>query len=80
MNNKKEKNYVLLNAMKILSLKFNKATWKQRGGGCSRGVMVKAMDNGIVAREFVLQSRYYVHFRATTLGKGMNPRIPPARG
>ena len=35
--------------------------------------MVKARDCGIVVREFVLQSRYYVHFRANTLGKGMNP-------
>ena len=43
------------------------------------GVMVKAMNCGIVVREFVLQSRYYVHFRANTLGKGMNPLIlPPA--
>ena len=31
--------------------------------GCNGGVMVKAMDCGIVVREFVLQSRYYVHFR-----------------
>ena len=45
--------------------------------GCPRGVMVKAMNCGIV----VLQSRYYVHFRANTLGKGMNPLIlPPAMG
>ena len=28
------------------------------------GVMVKAMDCGIVGREFELQSRYSVHFRA----------------
>ena len=49
--------------------------------GCPRGVMVKAMNCGIVVREFVLQSRYYVHFRANTLGKGMNPIIlPPAMG
>ena len=40
-------------------------------GGCPRGVMVKTMDCGIVVREFVLQLRYYVHFRANTLGKGM---------
>ena len=45
--------------------------------GCPRGVMVKAMDCRIVVREFVLQSRYYVHFRANTLGKGMNPLILP---
>ena len=43
--------------------------------GCPRGVMAKAMDCGIVVREFILQSRYYVHFRADTLGKGMNPLI-----
>ena len=49
--------------------------------GCPRGVMVKAMNCGIVVREFVLQSRYYVHFLANTLGKGMNPLIlPPAMG
>ena len=49
-------------------------------GGCPRGVMVKAMDCGIVVREFVLQSRYYVHFRTNTLGKGMDPPILPAMG
>ena len=38
--------------------------------GCPCGVMVKAMDCGIVLREFVLQS----------LGKGMNPLILPAMG
>ena len=47
------------------------------GGG---GVIVKTMDCGIVESEFVLQSRYYVHFRANTLGKGMNPLILPAMG
>ena len=44
------------------------------------GVMVKAMDGGIVVSEFVLQSCYYVQFRANTLGKGMNPLILPAMG
>ena len=49
--------------------------------GCPRGVMVKAMNCGIVVREFVLQSRYCVYFQANTLGKGMNPLIlPPAMG
>ena len=47
---------------------------------CPRGVMVKAMDYEIVVSEFVLQSRYYVHFQANTLGKGMNPLILPAMG
>ena len=48
--------------------------------GCPRGVMVKATNSGIVVSEFVLQSHYYVHFRANTLGKGMNPLILPAMG
>ena len=52
----------------------------QDSRGCPRGVMVKAMDCGIVEREFVLQSRYYVHFRANTFGKGMNPLMLPAMG
>ena len=54
--------------------------WLNQHGGCPRGVMVKAMVCEIVVREFVLQSRYYVHFRANTLGKGMNPLILPAMG
>ena len=48
--------------------------------GCPLGVIVKAMDGGIVVSEFVLQSRYYVHFQAITLEKGMNPLIFPAMG
>ena len=48
--------------------------------GCPHGVMVKALDCGIVVYEFVLQSRYYVHFQANTLGKGMSPLILPAMG
>ena len=48
--------------------------------GCPRGVMVKVMDCGILVSEFVPQSRYYVHFRANTLGKGMNPLNLPAMG
>ena len=47
-------------------------------GECPRGVIVKAMDYAV--SEFVLQSRYYVHFRANTLGKGMNLLILPAMG
>ena len=47
---------------------------------CLHDVMVKAMDCRIIVSEFVLQSRYYIHFRANTLGKGMNPLILPAMG
>ena len=42
--------------------------------------MVKAMDSGIVVSEFVLQWRYYIHFRVNTLGRGMNPLILQAMG
>ena len=48
--------------------------------GCPCGVMVKAMECGIIVSEFVLQLRYYVHFRANTFGKGMNPLILLAMG
>ena len=48
--------------------------------GGPRGVVVKAMDYEIVVREFVLQLRYYVHFRANTLWKVMNSLILPAMG
>ena len=43
---------------------------------CPCGVMIKAMDCGIVVSEFVFQSRYYVHFRANTIAKGMNTLFP----
>ena len=49
-------------------------------GGCLRGVMVNALDCGILVTEFELQSRNYVHFRTNIPGKGMNPLILPAMG
>ena len=42
-------------------------------GGCLRGLMVKAIDYGIVVSEFELQSRYYVQFLTNTLGKVWTP-------
>ena len=48
--------------------------------GCLRGVMVKAMDCGIVVSDFEFQSHYYVHIRTNTLGKGMNHLILSAMG
>ena len=53
---------------------------EKKRGGCPRVVMVKAMYCGIVVHEFILQSRYYAHFQANTLGKGMNPLILLAMG
>ena len=47
---------------------------------CPRGVMVKVTDCRIIVSEFVLQSRYYVHFLANTLEKGRNPLILPVMG
>ena len=45
-----------------------------------KGAFGSPLTKGIVVSEFVLQLRYYVHFRANTLGKGMNPLIFPAMG
>ena len=67
-----------ISTMTLLGNWENCWTWKW--WRCPRGVIVKAMDCGIVGREFILQSRYYVYFRANTLGKGMNPLILSAMG
>ena len=45
-----------------------------------RGVIVEAMDCEVVVIKFVLQSCYDVHFRANSLGKGINSHILPAMG
>ena len=66
----------MLNGNTLIFVEFIKRIF----GECPRGVMVKAMDWGIVVSEFVLQSRYYVYFRANTLGRDMNPLILPAMG
>ena len=49
-------------------------------GECPRGVMIKAINSGIVVSAFELQSRYYVNFRTNSPGKGMDPLILPAMG
>ena len=67
---------VIYNLKQLLSLNKDFYTYL----GCQRGVMVKAMDYRIVVSEFVFQSRYYVHFWANTLGKGMKPLILPVMG
>ena len=69
-------------ADKLYMIKNSQLLWNTNGSprGCHRGAMVKAMDWGIVVSEFVLQSRYYVPFRAYTLGKCMNPLILQAVG
>ena len=69
-DNQSSLSYFLSDSFNILLL------WE----GCPRGVMVKATVSRIVVSEFVLRSRYYVHFRANTLGKGMNPLILPPIG
>ena len=44
------------------------------------GVMVKAMDCGIVVSEFVFQSRYYVHFSGKYPWERYEPPYPPSYG
>ena len=39
------------------------------------GVMIKALDNGIVVSELQLKSRNYVLFQTSTLWKSMNPTM-----
>ena len=41
------------------------------------GIMVKALDCGILVSEFEFQSCSYVHFRTNSQGKGMNHLILP---
>ena len=38
-------------------------------------VVVNVLDCELVVNEFKIQSRYDVHFRTNTRGKGMNPLI-----
>ena len=57
-------------------IKYLKTDWM----GSLRDEMVKSMECGIVVSEFKLQSRYYVHFQANYLRKGMNPLILLAMG
>ena len=51
-----------------------------RERGSSRGVVANVLDCDIILSEFEHQSHNYVHFRTNTLGKGINPLIPPAIG
>ena len=82
LEKRKKNDSPALNIMCMLQYKDlkNKPEKSIIAGGCPRGVIVKAMDCGIVVSEFVLQSCYYVHFRANTLRKGMNHLILPAMG
>ena len=48
--------------------------------GCPRGVMVKAMDCGIIVSKFELQLRYYVHFWAKYPWERYEPSYPPSYG
>ena len=48
--------------------------------GNLRGKVAKVLQCDIVVNEFNLQSRYYVHFKDNTLGKGMKPLFSSAIG
>ena len=67
------------NSPKNLSDK-NKQVSSQKFRRCPRGVMIKAMDCGIVVSEFELQSCYYVHFRENNLWERYGPPLPPRYG
>ena len=57
-------NYKLYMSNSLSNVYLGICVYLMQVWGCPRGVMVKAMDCRIVVREFELQSRYYVHFRA----------------
>ena len=48
--------------------------------GGFRGLLADIMDYKILVNEFELQSHYYVHFRTSALGKGINLFIHPSMG
>ena len=58
---------------------MKKSVWNGQRG-CPRGVMVKAMNCGIVVSKFELQSCYYIHFRTNTLWERYEPPYPPSYG
>ena len=81
----KELNYRLFRVFRYpltydVSIDFFKKAFSWPTKECSRGVIVKSLEIGIVERKFKLQSCYYVHFRTNTVGKGRNLLILPAMG
>ena len=44
---------------------------------CPHGVMVKALNCGVIVSEFKLQLCYYIYFWSNTLGKGMWTPLSP---
>ena len=40
-----------------------------------RDVVAKVLDCDAAVSEFELQSRYYIHFKTNTLGKGTNAHV-----
>ena len=50
------------------------------GEGSLHGMVANVLDCDIEERKFKPQLWYYVQFQTITLGKGMNPYIPPAMG
>ena len=64
----------------VLSLSPHNLRERRRHRGVTVDCGGVTIDCGIVVSEFVLQLRYYVHFRTNIPGKGMNPLILPAMG
>ena len=59
-----------------LELASNKV-WQERSAS---GIMVSVIDGDIVASEWEVQSRYYVHFRIKTIEKCIKQLIKPVIG
>ena len=73
------------NCIKIVKVFFNYcriliSNGNPKGFVSSCSVVANVLECDIVVREFELQGCYCFHFWTNTIGKGMNPLIPPAMG
>ena len=50
--------------------------YMSEGSPC--GVLANVLDCDIIVSEIELQSCYYIRFQTNTVGKSMNPFIPPS--
>ena len=65
---------LILSKNTICKILLSPETWLKR----KESVVASVLDSNIILSEFERQSRYYVHFQTSTLGKGMKPLIHPS--
>ena len=75
---KKKRIYICVCVCVCVCVRVIKVTIRRRRYPC--GIMVKALDCGIVVSEFELQSCYYVHFLCKYPWERYEPPYPPSYG